>query len=176
MGLVFSGGWNSKHILNSNGRDLFCFVMVFGFQMVDKMAAMLFLDYWKTELQNVRYSYVFGIPMFRIQAPTVLSTETFLFRFNDWSIEKEDGTFVGPSNTTKVGDTIGDDGEHAFDVNAALDFDDDGGIGADFVGAEDGFDGDDVLFDDRREEFRGAILANKGKKTIFNNQTQYVDI
>ena len=31
----------------------------------------MFLDYWKTELQNIRYSNVFGIPMFGIQAPTI---------------------------------------------------------------------------------------------------------
>ena len=36
------------------------------------MAAILFSDHWKTELQNVLYSNVFGIPMFSNQAPTVL--------------------------------------------------------------------------------------------------------
>ena len=43
--------------------------MVFSFPMVDKMAAILFFDHWKTELQEVRYSNVVGF-----QAPTVKAT------------------------------------------------------------------------------------------------------
>ena len=37
----------------------------------NKMTAILFLNLWKTELQNLQYSNVFGIPLFGIQAPTV---------------------------------------------------------------------------------------------------------
>ena len=37
--LEYSGGWNTKHGLNSNGRGLFCFPMVFGFTIVDNMAS-----------------------------------------------------------------------------------------------------------------------------------------
>ena len=32
----------------------------------NKMAAILFLDHWKTEFLNIWYSDVFGIPMFGI--------------------------------------------------------------------------------------------------------------
>ena len=35
----------------------------------NKKVAILFLDNEKTELQNVQYFYVLGIPMFGIQAP-----------------------------------------------------------------------------------------------------------
>ena len=35
------------------------------------IAIILFLIHRKTELQNIRYSNAFGIPMFGIQAPTV---------------------------------------------------------------------------------------------------------
>ena len=118
-----------------------------------------------------KFSHPSTVIIFLTQLQVANQQKTFLYRFNDWSVENEDGTLVG--NTTKVGDIVGEEGEHAFDVNAALDFDDDDGIGADFVGAEDGFDGDDVLFDDRREEFRGAILANKGKKTICQNRIHW---
>ena len=74
-----------------------------------------------------------------------------------------DGSFLAPTQKTSLGDDKHEDNEHAFDVNAPLDFDDDG-IGADFVGSDDVFDGNDgdVFFDDKREEFRGGIIATKG--------------
>ena len=34
----------------------------------NKIMAILFLDHWKTELLNIGYSNIFGIPMFCIQA------------------------------------------------------------------------------------------------------------
>ena len=37
----------------------------------EQIVAVLFLDHWKAELQNIQYSNVFCIPMFGIQAPTV---------------------------------------------------------------------------------------------------------
>ena len=39
------------------------------------MAAILFLDHWKTELQNIRYSNVFGI-----QDPTVIESTLMCYR------------------------------------------------------------------------------------------------
>ena len=41
--------------------------MVWTIGKQNKMAAILFLDHWKIELQNVWYSYVLGI-----QAPVIL--------------------------------------------------------------------------------------------------------
>ena len=38
----------------------------FGFGKPNKMAAILFLDNWKTKLLKVQYYYVFAIPMFGI--------------------------------------------------------------------------------------------------------------
>ena len=46
---MYSGGWNTEHVWNLNGRG------TLGFPMVDKMAVILLLDHWKTELQNIRY-------------------------------------------------------------------------------------------------------------------------
>ena len=37
------------------------------------MAAIWFLDHWKTELCNVGYSNAFSISMFCIRAPTVMA-------------------------------------------------------------------------------------------------------
>ena len=46
---------------------------LFGFQMVRTIAtAIAMTNHWKSKLQNIWYSRVFGIPMFGIQAPTVL--------------------------------------------------------------------------------------------------------
>jgi hypothetical protein len=86
----------------------------------------------------------------------------FSIRFNDWSLEREelDGSFLAPTQKP----TAHDDNELVFDAKAPADFDSDG-IGADFVGADDfcdNDDGNDVIFDDRREEFRGGIVR-KGR-------------
>ena len=56
----------TKPVQNENVTGLFCLTIVLGFPIVDKMTVLLFLDHWKTELQNVWYSNVFGIPMFGI--------------------------------------------------------------------------------------------------------------
>ena len=49
------------------------------YRMVDKLAAILFVDHWKTEIQNIWYSYGFGIIMFGIQAPTVMPSFRFVY-------------------------------------------------------------------------------------------------
>ena len=67
----------------------------------------------------------------------------FIVRFNDWSLEREelDGSFLAPTQKPTSHDASDD---LVFDANAPMDFDDDGGIGADFVGADDFFDNDDA--------------------------------
>ena len=45
--------------------------MVQTIEKYNKMVAFLFFDHWKTELQNIQYSNVFGITIFGIQAHTV---------------------------------------------------------------------------------------------------------
>ena len=48
-----------------------------------KIATILLLDLCKTELQNVRYSNLFGIPIFGIQAPTVYHSIIWTCLFPD---------------------------------------------------------------------------------------------
>ena len=47
--IQYSRGWKTEHVSKLNGRGLFCFPFT-------KMVAILVLDHWKTELQNVLYS------------------------------------------------------------------------------------------------------------------------
>ena len=89
-------------------------------------------------------------------------------------MEKEDAdsSFLAPTQKTNA-DPLNDDNEHAFDVNAPVDFDDDG-IGADFVGSDDPFDNaedgnGDVFMDDKREEYRAGVSVIKGKSRIFSS-------
>lgn len=91
----------------------------------------------------------------------------FIVRFNDWSLEREelDGSFLAPTQKPTSHDASDD---LVFDANAPMDFDDDGGIGADFVGADDFFDNDDanngdVVFNDKRDEFKDGGILSKGK-------------
>ena len=103
----------------------------------------------------------------------VLNLNSNDFRFSDWSLEREelDGSFLAPTQKPKPNDDLNEN-ELVFDVNAAADYDDDdGGIGADFVGADDFCDNDDggnrdVVFDDKREEFRGGMIG-KGKNAAW---------
>ena len=48
----YSRGWNIKHAWNLNGRGLFCFLMVFGFQWLAKWAPFCSVFQWSGPLES----------------------------------------------------------------------------------------------------------------------------
>jgi hypothetical protein len=60
--------------------------------------------------------------------------ESSVLRFLHWSLEQEemDGSFLAPTQKPNI-EELGRDEELVFDANAAVDFDDDGGIGGGFL-------------------------------------------
>ena len=70
---------------------------------------------------------------------------------------EENSMVMAPSQPTQSGNILADDKEHAFDVNAVPDFDNDDGGGG---GMGDIFDTSDANAEER-EIFRRGIMADK---------------
>ena len=77
---------------------------------------------------------------------------------------EENSMVMAPSQPTQSGNILADDNEHAFDVNAVPDFDNDDGGGGGGMG--DIFDTSDANAEER-EIFRRGIMADRQGNNVF---------